>query len=738
MQNRILISWFKVFYVEAGSKPAQHGGGKRMDPLKKDRFNLFTVLSIIIFFIMMSLPGFTGAAPSVKPDSVTVKTGETWKVAENANLNSLIIEDGATITAPDGYSLTLTVNGIEKGQKLVTTAGADTKLAAGIYKGKIVLTLTEKNVINYQNISWPLRQAIYLDDKGIVASKSVLAAVEGNLKNTADLNNLIIKSTGECFNGIYAAGGDYIIKNLKIDLKGNGRCDLIGYGAAIVSNGAKTRLIIDGAAINNIGVVRTAVVADGGSNMIIKNSTLTTMDGVLPKDYVGSTDLAQMRGGFPVGGSLGNCSATNLLGDKTQSTYINSYISAQGWGVLSSDGCTNPKLTAINSRISTSGNIGGYGTYAIGNATERFLGCEFNVAFDVTSLKSGFLTYGDSTPDAVAKLNKELNLGLTEKELKAIPNKNTIVNSERFGVVATGDGTVDIGGGTIFNAGETIFLDKGATVAVTVEGSKGAQLNTGNGVIMQLMDNDGGNPYTESTTAPQRDASWDLTSTAGAATGTFSNIKLKGDFYNSIGWTKAAASGAGGAAGGPGGSMGAPGGAMPGGSGGPGSAAGGPSGAMGVPGGSGSGMPGGAAGAPGGSPSGGGMPGAAGGGMPGGGSGKNMVLTFDKASITGVISASEAHHLKPVLKVDQEDYKLYGVVNNTAHEAVNNGVVVSLKNASTWTVTGTSYLTGLTIDAGSNINALQGSRVTMKVDGVEKAIGAGDYKGQIIITVDKI
>jgi hypothetical protein len=43
-------------------------------------------------------------------------------------------------------------------------------------------------------------------------------------------------------------------------------------------------------------------------------------------------------------------------------------------------------------------------------------------------LKGGFLFYGDSTPQAVAQLNTDLNLGLTDKELKAIRNKNTIIN----------------------------------------------------------------------------------------------------------------------------------------------------------------------------------------------------------------------------------------------------------------------------------------------------------------------
>jgi hypothetical protein len=419
----------------------------------------------------------------------------------------------------------MTVDDVETGQKLVTTAGVNTQITAGIYRGSIVLSLTETNPVLYSGLTFPLRQALYLDETGIVNTKSVLAAVAGKIARAFDINNIQIRSTGECFNGIYVAGGDYTIKNVKISFTGNGRSDMAGQGAAIVATGSKTRLVIDGANIDNQGVVRTAIIANGGSNLIVKNSTLKTMDGVLPKDYVGSTDVTQMRGGFPIGGSLGNCRATNLLGVNTQATYINSSISAEGWGVLSTDGCTTPKLTAINSKISITGNIGGYGTYAIGNATEKFLGCEFNVAFDVTTLRGGFLFYDDSTPQSVAQLNTERNLGLTDKELKAIPSKNTVINSERFGIMSAGDGTVDISGGTIFNTGETIFLNKGGAVAVTVDGSKGARLNSFNGVIMQVMDNDdpgpSGNPYTEPTKAPEKDASWELTSNEKAATGIF-------------------------------------------------------------------------------------------------------------------------------------------------------------------------------------------------------------------------
>ena len=111
-----------------------------------------------------------------------------------------------------------------------------------------------------------------------------------------------------------------------------------------------------------------------------------------------------------------------------------------------------------------------------------------------------------------------------------------------------------------------------------------------------------------------------------------------------------------------------------------------------------------------------------------------MVLTFDKANITGIITASSAKHAKDT--ITSEDYKLLGEVSNTAIEAVNNGVIVTL-TGSTWTVTGTSYLTSLTIGEGSSISAPEGYSVTMTVNGVKKAIGAGSYKGKIVLTVTK-
>ena len=621
------------------------------------------ILSVLLaMLLVMSTAAFASSEEParIEPQGALLEVAEGTRslvvtepslLASSAELDELVIEEGASLAAPTGFALTLTVNGVETGHKLVETTGTATVIQPGVYEGNVVLTVTESNEIVYQNLTWPLRQAVYLDENGVNAAKSVAAAVIGD---AASMKNYAIFSTGECFDGIYAAGGDHTVENVTIHLVGNGRSDLVGQGAAIAAVGEGTRLVVNNSTVINQGVVRTAALADGGANLVVKNSVLVTTDGVLPDDYVPSADLAQMRGGFPVGGSTGNCRATNLLGTGTKASYINSWISAEGWGVLSSDGCTQPFLTAINSVVSVTGdNIGGYGAYAIGNVTERFLGCTIDADFDIVTVKGGFITIGDSDAAAVAALNDEMDMGLTAEELMELPVQGSVINAKRFGVMCTGAGTVDITGNTAIRTGETFFLNKGQKVTLSVDGSDGASIYAANGILMQLMDSDDpgptGNPYTEPTEDPTRNESFDTASVDNAAVSNFSNIKLEGDFYNAVGYTKT-------------------------------------SGEM------------------------------------------NMALNFDNTEVTGVITSSSSDHLKNELYINEEDYRLFGVLENTPCEAVNNGVIVSLTNGSVWNVTGESYLTSLLVDAGSVVNG----KVTVNGAPVDTTAG-GSWKGDVLV-----
>ncbi len=342
----------------------------------------------------------------------------------------------------------------------------------------------------------------------------------------------------------------------------------------------------------------------------------------------------------------------------------------EGWGVLSTDGCTTPQLTAINSTIAITGEDG-YGSYGIGDATERFLGCTFDVATYATISRGSFLYFNNSDPAVVAQLNTDLDLGLTAKELRCIKKRPTIVNSRRFGIMWHGGGTLDIGGGTIFNTGETTFLDKGQAINITVDGSQGAQLNPGNGIILQVMDDDDPGPnladmantgvYEEPTgdVAPQEGHDLTLADDSDALA-TFSNIALNGDFYNGMRGDIA--------------------------------------GAFGPP------------------------------------SPRNMGLTFVNSDIEGVISASQTQHRLSTITAEQ--YHELGMVTNTPSPAVNNGVIVAL-TGSTWTVTDRCYLTGLTMDADSVVQAPGGQSVTMTVDGVATPIAPDNtYTGAIVLIVE--
>jgi hypothetical protein len=404
-------------------------------------------------------------------------------------------------------------------------------------------------------------------------------------------------------------------------------------------------------------------------------------------------------------GITGNLRATNLAENGTV-YYNNTHIKAQGWGCLSSDAVTNTRMFVTNCVLETTES--GYGAFSLGNNVSTFSGTTFNVA----------------------------DMALVSQDGDGVFTDSCVINSGRFGVMFFGTGDyITIEKGTVFNTKSTAIMLKTPGHDVVIDNAK---INPENGIILQVMPMD--DPFFTS-----RDNS-------------------------------------GGGQGGPPG--GAPaGGGMPGGAPAGGDQGGAPSGAS-----AGGTMPGAApaggdqGGAPSGAPAGGTMPGAAPagsapGGAPGGDAGgsvpgsrskgssdvnatfKNTALkgdvvngstslaalnvTVENATITGAITSSVVKHAvgpngEEVTMDHRELYKLIGEITNT-YSATDEkyGVKVSLDAKSTWVVDKTSYLTSLTIADGAKISAPEGYSVTMTVNGVNKPIGAGDYKGKIVLTVVK-
>jgi hypothetical protein len=400
-------------------------------------------------------------------------------------------------------------------------------------------------------------------------------------------------------------------------------------------------------------------------------------NGVLPADYIPTVDLDKMESAPWMLSIDGNCRATNLLGNNSVAAYLNSSVSSESWGVLSTDTGQDCTLVAVNTRIANTGDSG-YGTYAIGNATEYLLGCQLDVGSYATINRGGNVNYGDSDAATVAGLNTSLSLGLTAAELKALSPRRTVVNSRRFGFMWHGAGNLNIGGGTVVNSPHATFLNKGQQISVNVDGSGGARLNPGDGIVVQVIDNDDPGPvmvngvlenagvYTQPTGAAVKDPAFDVTTAHGSdSVLAFSKIGVNGNFYNGY--------------------------------------RGGPSSAPAGPG-------------------------------PAPATGLNLVLDFAASKVNGVITATVATHA--VATIDSTQWQQLGAVSNTAQPAVNNGVIVSLTGGSKWTVTGTSYLTALSLDASSSVGAPFGRTVSMTVDGTATAISpGGSYTGAIVLTL---
>ena len=260
---------------------------------------------------------------SAPTGEITVASGETVTISATTRVAAVTIASGGTLTAPSGYSLTMTVNGVETGQKLAETSGADTAFVAGSWRGDIVLTVTSAVDVAWQSVTYPFRQAVYVASGAVVAGESVFAAVVGGRLSSTSADGIRISSTGECFDGVYVSDSSYTLTRPTINLSGNGRCDFVGYGAALVADGTSTDLVVDGASISNHGAVRTGIVVTNGATALIKNSSIQVRNGVLPSDYVPTVNLATMESAPWMLAIDGTVRATNLLGNNSIAAYVN-------------------------------------------------------------------------------------------------------------------------------------------------------------------------------------------------------------------------------------------------------------------------------------------------------------------------------------------------------------------------------------------------------------------------------
>jgi hypothetical protein len=119
-----------------------------------------------------------------------------------------------------------------------------------------------------------------------------------------------------------------------------------------------------------------------------------------------------------------------------------------------------------------------------------------------------------------------------------------------------------------------------------------------------------------------------------------------------------------------------------------------------------------------------------------------MNIHLERTRLTGAISTAAATHAlgkhgEPlIMQESSELYYLIGEQTETLAPArAAHGATVSLDAGSRWTVSRTSYLTGLSLAPGARLAAPSGKRLNMTVDGRGAAIAPGSFKGQIVLAV---
>lgn len=348
---------------------------------------------------------------------------------------------------------------------------------------------------------------IYINGGTYEADKSL--AGDTDAVTDTEISGLDLTVEKEAVNGIMINNSDYTISDSTININtpeadGLLTCDFSGVGSALAIFGDSSVTISD-TEINADGVANLAVFADNGASALLDNVTLHADGGTLYEDYINSPDQGTMVAPPWILGIMGNARGTNLMGDDSTMSVVDSNVSASNWAVLSTDAGSNMYLNVANTEMTLTGSDeplqadgtydivnpytskAGYGTYAIGNAQEVFLGTIMNVGTYATIFTGGAGYYGNLT--AGESYDLPAADGSTHYTYEAAEDAQTVINSDTFGFMAhQGDNTVTLDG-IIVNSAFTDFLIKsGNNTIINVQ--NGTEINADNGILLQLMDND--------------------------------------------------------------------------------------------------------------------------------------------------------------------------------------------------------------------------------------------------------
>ena len=326
-----------------------------------------------------------------------------------------------------------------------------------------------------------------------------------------ELNNEV---EGAAFTAVRAdgEGSDVTITgSLKLwdpadDAQGVHASDFSGVGAAI-SGSNNASINITDLDIETDGFVRAGLLIDNYVNAWIKDSSMVTY-GANPlteawEGYYNSANTGMMLSPPWVLGIQGGIRTINVLDNEAYLMVDNSYLASGGWGVISTDGCTNPVIDIVDSTIEILSeaeggmNSGwailgydedaygsGYGAYIIGNTEENYYGSTVEGTTFGIIAREGTVAFQSSNGTITAETYAGEVLGTVEGKGN-VSTINSVFGAQTHSSETTAVSYLD---GTVVNAEEAAILYRSSNISTFTFDN--AVINSKAGILVQMIDDD--------------------------------------------------------------------------------------------------------------------------------------------------------------------------------------------------------------------------------------------------------
>ena len=577
-------------------------------------------------------------------------------VSESAAYEEVTITPGGSLAAPEGKFVTLTVNGI----------GVDP--VPGTYTGDVRITVSDAFVKEGRrfgkSVVSSFRSAICVEDGRLRTGNAVPALAQGGTVTDSEANDVTIESHQWDYNGFYITGDSkYTINRAAIRLYGDGTDDFSGLGAGIAAAG-NAEVTVNDSTVYTEGTTRGTAFIGGHATLTMNDCELSTVSGTPTREELakGREQHRMMEPPWAIR-LRGHGRTTNLAGFGTF-VLNRCHAVSNSWGVLSVDGAVVNRMVVRDCLIELNG-VNGYGLFSICDDTDFDYGAYGDY---------GCLDVVDHSVIRVPTFGIVMSLGSSA----GLFTNGSCVRSEHFGahIFRNNGGKLRIEKKSEFHTGDACITVKGSNTTIELDD---AVMDSKNGVILQLMDNDDpgmsaaafripvGKTDTPSgkdlfAAAPDEDVFVSV-----------SNMTAVGDFLNSttdlhanclgqendpepvrgMGWSLQGA--------------------------------------------------------------------------------KNLDLTLTNATIRGRISSATQAYREGLTEIVKETCEELLSITQTPAPPVNNGVILHLDADSTWVITDLCYLTGLDMAPGARLITEDGSVPVMTVDGVPTQPGTTRLRGIIVL-----